>query len=69
MEKIFENGGRIHVYIPGAGADNLLGTIVFINSIIQSIVFFAESFPPLNNFVTVFPIQTYRHHGKISVQK
>ena len=24
-EKMFENNGHIHVYIPGAGADNSLG--------------------------------------------
>ena len=29
VEKMFENGGHIHVYSPGAGADNPLGTNVF----------------------------------------
>ena len=36
-EKMFENNGHIHVYSPRAGTDNPLGSIVFINSIIQSI--------------------------------
>ena len=30
----------------------------FINSIIQSIVAFAASFPQLNDFVTVFPFKS-----------
>ena len=33
--------------------------IFFINSIIRSIYSFAASFSPLNDFKTVFPIQTY----------
>ena len=40
--ELFENGGHIHVYSPGAGADNPPGVNF------------------LNDFVTVFPIQTYR---------
>ena len=32
-----ENGGHIHVYRPGAGADKALGSSFFINSIVQSI--------------------------------
>ena len=36
-KKIFVNGGHIHVYSPGAGADNPLGSIFFINTFIQSI--------------------------------
>ena len=46
----------IYVYSPRAGADNPLGSLFFINSIIQSIKSFAASFPPLNDFVTIFPI-------------
>ena len=57
---MFENNGYIHVYSPGAGADSPLGSNVFMNSIIQSILAFAASFPPLNDFVTVFLIQNYR---------
>ena len=57
---MFENNGYVHVYSPRAGADNPWGQIFFINSIIQSIKTFAASFPPLNDFITVFPIQTYR---------
>ena len=34
---MFENGGYIQLYSPGAGADNPLGQMFFINSIIQSI--------------------------------
>ena len=56
---MFENNGYVHVYSPGAGADNRLGSNVFINSIIQSILSFAAEFSPLNDFVTVFPIQTH----------
>ena len=29
VEKMFENGGHIQVYSPGAGADNPLGSIFF----------------------------------------
>ena len=60
--EMFVNGGHIHVHVysHGAGADNPLRSIFFINSIIQSIVSFAASFPPFNEFVRVFPIQTYR---------
>ena len=48
--EMFENNGYAQVYSPGAGADNpLLGSNFFINSIIQSILSFAASFPPLND--------------------
>ena len=33
-KKIVENGGHIHVYSPGAGADKPLGSIYFINTFI-----------------------------------
>ena len=38
-KKVFKNNGHLHVYSPGAGADNPLhlGSNVFIYSIIQSI--------------------------------
>ena len=36
-KKMFENNGYIHVYSPGAGANNPLGSNFFINSIIQLI--------------------------------
>ena len=36
-EKMFENNGYVHVFSPGAGADNPMGSFFFINSIIQSI--------------------------------
>ena len=57
---MFENNGYVHVYSPGAGADNPLGSNFFINSIIQTKQSIAASFPPLNDFVTVFAVQTYR---------
>ena len=57
---MFDNNGYLHVYSPGTGADNPLGQISFINSIIQSVKSFVASFPPLNDFITVFPIQKYR---------
>ena len=37
VEKNFENSSHIHVFSPEAGADNPLGQIFFINSIIQSV--------------------------------
>ena len=36
-KKMFENNSYVHVYSPGAGGDNPLGQIFFINSIIQLI--------------------------------
>ena len=44
-EKALQNGGHMHVYSPGAGADNPLGSNLFINTFTQSIVSFAASFP------------------------
>ena len=50
----------IYMYIaPGHGQTTPLGSNCFINSIIQSIKSFAAGFAPLNDFVTVFPNQTY----------
>ena len=60
---MFENNGHIHVHVfsPGAGADNHLGSIFFfqkykspVNSVICCKLF------PFNYSVTVFPIQTHR---------
>ena len=45
---------------PGQGQTTPWGQILFINSIIQSIVSFAARFPPFNDFVTVLSIKTYR---------
>ena len=46
LEKKFsEKGGHIHVYSPGAGVDNPLGSIFFNNTFNQSIKSFAASFP------------------------
>ena len=59
-QKMFDNNGYIHVYSPGTGAETPPGVKFFFTfSIIHAIVSFAASFPPLNDFVTVFPIQTY----------
>ena len=54
---MIENGFHIHVYSPGAGVDNLWGQNFYIDSIIQLIQSFAARFPPLNDFVTVFPFK------------
>ena len=56
IEKDLENGGHMHVFNPSVGADNYPGSNVYINTFIQS---FVASFPPINDFVTVFPIQMY----------
>ena len=45
MEKMFENGGHIHVYSPGAGADNPPGVIFFINSIFSKFSPLLQVFP------------------------
>ena len=45
---------------PGQGQTTQWGQILFINSIIQSVLSFAASFPPLNDFITVLTIQKYR---------
>ena len=57
---MFDNYGYILVYNPRTGKTTPWCQILFINSIIQSIKSFAASFPPLNEFITVFPIQTNR---------
>ena len=46
-KKSFENGGHIHVYSPGTGADNPPwgGKLFFIETFIQSTKSFAASFP------------------------
>ena len=62
---MFKNNCYIHVYSPRTGADSPWGHF-FMNSIIQSIEFFAASFPQLNDFITAFPIQTYRDRIKPS---
>ena len=51
----------IYMYTaPGQGQTTPCGQILFVDSIIQSILSFAASFPPLNDFVTFYPIPTYR---------
>ena len=51
---MFENNGHIYVYSPGAGTDNLLGTIVFQKCYLDYFVFFPIKFP-CNSF---FPFKT-----------
>ena len=48
-ENTFPNGGNIHVFSPGTGADNSLGSNIFINTSIQSIQSFVVSFPNLRH--------------------
>ena len=57
---IFENNGQIHVYSPGAGTDSPPEVIFFHKHNYSVNLVFCCKFSPLNNFVTVFPIQTYR---------
>ena len=59
-EKMFENNGHIHVYSPEAGAYNSLGQLIFQNlKSSVNLVICCKNFP-VNYYVTVFPIQTYR---------
>ena len=48
----------VHVYSTGAGADNLQGYFFQKHNYLVSLVL--ASFPPLNYFVRIFPIKTYR---------
>ena len=58
---MFEYYGHTHVYSPGAGADNPLGEIIFINKNLLSICSFLASFLSLNDIFLSFPIQM---HGR-----
>ena len=56
-KKMFENNGHIHVYSPGAGADNPLASIFFKKNIKSSVnLVICCKFYPLNDFVTVLSI-------------
>ena len=57
-KKIFENNGHIHVYSPGAGTDNPLRSIYFHKQYYSVKIVLCCKFSPLNDFVTVFYIQT-----------
>ena len=61
-EKMFENNGHIHVYSPGAGADNPLGSNSFHKHTIKYPVNLVISckFFQINDFLTVCPIQTHK---------
>ena len=58
---MFENNGHIHVYSPGAGADNPGWGHIFFKNIHKSSfnLVICCKFLPLNDFVTFFPIQTH----------
>ena len=58
-EKMFENNGHMQIYSPGP-EQITTWDLFFTNINLLSIWSFAASFPPLNDFVTVFPIQTQR---------
>ena len=57
---MFENNGHIHVFSPRAGADNPPELIVFHKNNYSVNLVICCKFSPLINFVTVFPIQTYK---------
>ena len=57
-KKMFENNG--HAYSPGAGADNPLESFYFNKHNYSVNLVLCCKFSLLNNFVIVFPIQTYR---------
>ena len=59
-KKMFENNGYIHVYSPGAGTDNSLWSFFFHKQYYSVNSHLLQVLTPLNDFVTVFPIQTYR---------
>ena len=56
---MFENNGHIHVYSPGAGADNPLGSKFFQKYKSSLNLVIPASFSHLNFFVIVFPIPTH----------
>ena len=55
-----ENCGHIHVFSPGAGEDNPLGSKLYHKHKSPVNLVICCKFKPLNGFVTVFPIQIHR---------
>ena len=51
-QKMFDNNSYIHVYNPGTGVDNPLGSISFHLQYYSVSIVFAASFPPLNDFIS-----------------
>ena len=41
-KKIFENGGHLHVYSPGAGADNPLGSFFTLTNLFSQLSFLLQ---------------------------
>ena len=62
---MLESNGHIHVFSPGAGADNPLGSVCFSLTVFLVNIVHCCNFSPLNDFVTVFPIQMYRQPNLI----
>ena len=60
-EKMFEYYGHTHVYSPGAGADNPLGTNFFHKHKYSVHLPISCKFCPSNHILTIFPIQM---HGR-----
>ena len=56
-KKMFQYYGHIHVYSPGAGADNPpMAQNIFLNINLMSICSFLASFLPFNYIFLFFPI-------------
>ena len=55
-----DHNGHIGVFSPWAGADNPLGYIFFPKHNYLVNLVLCYKFSSLNDFATVFPIQTYR---------
>ena len=59
LEKMFENGGEIHVYSPGSRDRQTPGVnFISLTQLFSQVL--CCKFSPLNDFVTVFTIQTCR---------
>ena len=54
-EKMFENYGQIHVYSPGAGADNPLVSFFFHKYKSSVHLHTPSNFPPFNYILLIFP--------------
>ena len=54
-EKMFANNGYIHVYSPGAGADNPQGSMFSLTVLFSQYCPLLQVFSPLNDFESLFP--------------